>query len=450
MTLRAARQRAAQTLRNRHVLSLGGRGVAAASGLLTFMVLARLLGPDGLGTWILYLATASFLHMCRHGLVKQALIRAVARCTATEPRRTVVGAGWVLALLVTAVASAGVAAVGAVVPLPDGFGLFVRWYPLLAWATLPLHVATWLAEADDRFDRPLWLNTLRGGSLLLGLGVLLLLPAVPVTPDTVAGVHLSMTASTSLLALGRGWTAVTALPPATRSAVRRLADFGRYSVGTLIGTHLLTSSDTYLLGLLVGPAAVGIYGVAQKAVRLILIPLRAFSATAYPTLSRLSAQSRTALSRYAHRWVLLMTGVLLPVLVALAVEAERWVRWLGGPSYDAAAPVLQWFALYLALAPLDRMIGMLFDSIRRPQYNLVKVGLMLGVNVAGDVLVLYALDSVAAVAAVTTLTLATGVAAGQALLPPPLRLRLHRFHRAAHRLWARLRRAKARALADPS
>jgi O-antigen/teichoic acid export membrane protein len=430
-------------LSNRHVLSLAGRGTTAAFRVAAFVLLARLLGAEGLGAWILYLTTASFLHMCRRGLVKTGLVRYVAGRTDAE-RRSIVGAGWVLAAALTALAGGAVALWGAVLPVPDGFGLFVRWYPWLAWAGLPVHMSTWLAEADDRFDRVLWMDLMQGAGLplvlagLLGAPFVFALPTVPVTPSLAAGLHVGLTGIASIAALGTGWGHLAALPRATVGALRRLFAFGRYSVGTLIGTHLLTSSDTYLLGVLAGPAAVGLYGVAQKAVRLVQVPLRALSATAYPALAQRSrGDGTTALSRYAHRWVLLVTAGLLPVLAVLAVWAPTWVGLLGGKGYAGAVPVLQWFVLYLALAPLDRMVGLLFDSIEKPHLNLAKVGVMLAVNVTGDVLAYRLTGSVAAVAAVTTITLAAGVAAGRLLLPSGAALTAGGLYRAALRLGVR-------------
>jgi O-antigen/teichoic acid export membrane protein len=134
-----------------------------------------------------------------------------------------------------------------------------------------------------------------------------------------------------------------------------------------------------------------------------------------------------------------VTAALLPVLVVLAVWAPTWVGLLGGDGYAGAVPVLQWFVLYLALAPLDRMVGLLFDSIEKPHLNLVKVGVMLAVNVAGDVLVYRLTGSVAAVAAVTTLTLTAGVVVGLAMLPAEATLRFQGVRRAAMRLGVRLR-----------
>jgi hypothetical protein len=89
------------------------------------------------------------------------------------------------------------------------------------------------------------------------------------------------------------------------------------------------------------------------------------------------------------------------------------------------------------------MIGMLFDSIGTPQRNLMKVGVMIAVNVAGDAAVLLAGGSVAGVAAVTTLTMTAGLVAGDRLLPPSLRFRIRRFRAAAGRLRTRVHRAAA-------
>jgi O-antigen/teichoic acid export membrane protein len=81
-------------------------------------------------------------------------------------------------------------------------------------------------------------------------------------------------------------------------------------------------------------------------------------------------------------------------------------------------PILRWFTLYLLFSPLSRALGMLLDSVNRPQYNLYKVGVMVAVNVAGDVAVLLLWESIPAVAAVTTLTLLSGVGMGLYFVRP--------------------------------
>lgn len=425
---------------NRHLLSLAGRGATAVLRLVSFALLARLLGPAGLGGWILYRATASFLHMCRNGLTKTPLVREIA-AAAEAKHPEIIGSGWGLSVLLTAFFSLAVALLGL---LPYTFGAlqpFVVWYPLLAWTSLPLHIGVWLGEATDRFDRVLGLNLLRGAVLPM---VVVLLADGVVDPSgaalsvtnveaglraldrtqgvTVADVcmwHALLMGGASAFTVVLRWSSVRALPRMRWDGIVRLYRFGRYSAGTLIGTHLLTSSDTYILTAIAGPAAVGVYGVAQKAIRVIMIPVRALSATAYPVLASMTSDDPAAVPRYVHRWTLALTIAIAPVLAALGVFASNVVAVLGGPSFvnTPAAAVLLWFIPYLLLVPVDRMMGMLFDSLQRPELNLKKVTAMLGVNIVGDALALLVFGTVEAVAAVTTLTMIAGVVAGQKMLP---------------------------------
>ena len=415
--------RLASLLRNRHTLALVGRGAQAAFGMVAFVLLARLLSSDGLGAWVLYLAAVSFANVCREGVVKTALVRYAAGRSGDE-RAVFVGAGWILAIVVTALES-GAVALWAVSPfVPDGFDLFVSWYPLLAWCSLPFQFGTWIAEANDRFERMALGNVVNSGGFTLAVGGAFGM-AAGWAPPTVAAVHVAFAAATSLLFVLLRWTWITTAARFTVDALAQLFAFGKYSVGTLIGSHLLSSSDVYILGFLLGPSAVALYSVGQKAVRLVEVPLQAFSSTAFPTLSDLHQNDDiVALQQYTHRWTAAMTALFIPVLVVLFVWAEPVVVLLGGADYAGAAPILRWFTLYLLFSPLSRALGMLLDSINRPQFNLYKVGVMVTVNVAGDVAVLLLWASIPAVAAVTTLTLLSGVVMGLYFVRPfaPIRV----------------------------
>lgn len=409
--------RIAALLRNRHALALVGRGAQAGFGMVAFVLLARLLSADGLGAWVLYLAAVSFADVCREGVVKTALVRYAAGRSGDE-QAVFVGAGWILAVVVTIVESGAVALWAASGFVPDGFGLFVHWYPLLAWCALPFQFGTWIAEANDRFERVALGNVVNSGGFTMAVGGAFV-AASGWIPSTVAGVHVAFAALTSVLFVVLQWTWITMIARFTIEALTQLFAFGKYSVGTLIGSHLLSSSDVYILGFLLGPSAVALYSVGQKAVRLVEVPLQAFSSTAFPTLSDLHQNNDVeALRQYTHRWTAAMTGLFIPVLVALFVWAEPVVVLLGGADYAGAVPILRWFTLYLLFSPLSRALGMLLDSVNRPQYNLYKVGVMVAVNVAGDVAVLLLWESIPAVAAVTTLTLLSGVGMGLYFVRP--------------------------------
>lgn len=385
--------------------------------MVAFVLLARLLSSDGLGAWVLYLAAVSFADVCREGIVKTALVRYAAGLSGPK-KQAFVGSGWILGLAVTALESVAVFLWGRFLPVPEGFGLFVQWYPLLAWISLMYQFGIWIAEANNRFDRVALGSIVNSGGFAAFVAVAFFVPS-GWTPTIVAGVHVAFAAATSLLFLGLQWTHVSTVVHASGSALSQLFAFGKFSMGTLIGSHLLNSSDVYILGFILGPSAVAVYSVGQKAVRLVQVPLQAFSSTAFPTLSDLSQnEDPDSLSAYTHRWTAVMTAGFIPVLVGLFVWAEPVVVLLGGETYTGAVPILRWFTLYLLFSPLSRALGMLLDSINRPQFNLYKVLVMVAVNVVGDILVLHLWASIPAVAAVTTLTLLSGVGMGLYFVRP--------------------------------
>ena len=57
-------------------------------------------------------------------------------------------------------------------------------------------------------------------------------------------------------------------------------------MGTLLGSNLLRSSDTFLLMFFLGPDPVGLYNVPERLLGLLDIPIRSLVSTAYPKLVR--------------------------------------------------------------------------------------------------------------------------------------------------------------------
>ena len=105
--------------------------------------------------------------------------------------------------------------------------------------------------------------------------------------------------------------------------MRTLYRFGRYSVGTALGSNLLRSADQFILGLWLGPAAVAFYGVPQKLIEIVEIPLRGLAQTAMPSLSRKARRGDTeTFARYLHAWVGGLSLALVPLLVVVFVWAE--------------------------------------------------------------------------------------------------------------------------------
>ncbi|MEM8599477.1 MAG: lipopolysaccharide biosynthesis protein, partial [Bacteroidota bacterium] len=200
---------------------------------------------------------------------------------------------------------------------------------------------------------------------------------------------------------------------ATWRAVRSLYRFGRYSVGTALGSNLLRSADQFILGIWLGPAAVAFYGVPQKLIEVVEIPLRGLAQTALPPLARLARRNNTeAFARYLHAWIGGLSLAFVPLLVIVFVWAEACCVALAGEAYRDAAPLLRLFVVYMAMLPLDRYLGLALDALGRPALNMIKVAVMVVVNIVGDVVVLSTLGSVEGVAGVTIVMTLVGTTLG--------------------------------------
>jgi len=118
----------------------------------------------------------------------------------------------------------------------------------------------------------------------------------------------------------------------------------------------------------------------------------------------------------------LLTVLLLPIIAGCFVFADKLVLLVGGENYRNSAILLQIFCVYSIFLPLDRYLGMALDSINKPQYNFLKMIIMVVVNVVGNFLAIRLWCELWAVAMVTISTFIIGVLAGLILLKKNLHI----------------------------
>ena len=392
--------------RGPRALSLATQATSALLGFAGFALVARALRPVDFGTWVLYLTVATFFDMLRSGLAQSALVQQASGRSRAEADR-VVGAAWIVAGAVTA----GIAGLGGIAGGVAG-GVWGA-LPALLVAGLPHTVAAWEAQAEERFGRVLMLR-LALSALFVGAVVAL---RDGLTLGALAWAHAGAHGAVSLGALALGWARPVTFRASSRADVVRLLRFGRFSAATTVGAHLLRSADALVLGAVLGPAAVALYGVPQKLVEAAEVPIRGLAGAAFPALTRAaSAGDGAALAARLRRDVATLTALLLPAVVAGWVFAPQATALLGGDAYAEAAAPFRWFLAYALLLPLDRFLGLALDALDRPQLNSLKVGAMLAANLAGDGLALALGFGVTGVAAVTVGMTAVGVAVGLVLV----------------------------------
>lgn len=325
--------------------------VGAAAGFGFNVLLARSLGPRGVGLYYLALTVVGIGTVLGRLGLDNAMLRYVAAGAAKGDWSQVAGVHrkgiYLAALSLTA------CVIGLLIAAPwIAVGLFKE--PLLteplrimALATLPLGLSNLYGESL-RGVRRIALATLvqRAGKPLVGAVLLCGLWWVGVTLTRVALLYVLATAIVFALAVA-GW----------RNSAGPARDLpGEFPTRLLLHTALpllwvasmnlvMMWTDTVVLGMFCPSAEVGLYGVAARAATLTSFALIAINAIAAPKYAVLHARGEMApLAHLARRTTVLMIVVTAPLLL-LYLAWPGGVLDLFGPEFRQAGEVLMILAL---------------------------------------------------------------------------------------------------------
>jgi len=382
----------AKIIKEKNFLSLAANLSVAVFGFLSFVLLTRTLAKDPFGEWVLFITAANFLEMLRFGITRTAIIRFLSGAEGKE-KYQLIGSNWFIGLIVSA--SIAILIFGIRVSFPQtimnsGYRLFFLWYPLLAFLNLPFNNAISVLQAKQEFFKIFVVRVIQTGTFVIFLFFNLFFLNYGL--ETIVVVYLAMQLLTSIVTMIKGWDGVKYIFHANRTTNKTILNFGKYTTGTLIGSNLLKSSDTFILGLssFMGTTGVALYSVPLKLTEVIEIPLRSFMATAYPTFSKASIEGNIEkFKKYYYTYAGAVTFLLVPILIIAFIFAREFVIILGGMKYENTADIFRIFAIYGLLLPIDRFTGVALDSLNRPRKNFFKVVFMTVANILGDVFVIF-------------------------------------------------------------
>ena len=183
---------------------------------------------------MLFISLATFVDLLRFGLTRTASVRHLSGADALEKQRIMASAfriNLVLLLLLTSfcwglwlmITLSGQT-------INNGYFLFLTYYPWLAVANIGWNNAMSLFQAEQNFSR-IW-------------------------------------------CLLKVWDGLYHFKIAQRKIEKELLNFGKYSMGTLISSSLLKSSDTFIIGMspILGSVGIAMYAIPLKLTDLLGIP----------------------------------------------------------------------------------------------------------------------------------------------------------------------------------
>lgn len=165
--------------------------------------------------------------------------------------------------------------------------------------------------------------------------------------------------------------------------IRRLARASLPLVGATVFGLLFHRVDILMLGKLVDPGQVGLYGAAVRIIDVVVLAPRILGSAVYPTLRRTRSQegdpaAMTLVAESTRLSLVLCSAIALGVW-ALAPFALRWIP---GPQFVPATGALRLLAWGVVLQAGVHMMARVFFAIDREKDFLPVLGISLVCNVA--------------------------------------------------------------------
>jgi O-antigen/teichoic acid export membrane protein len=323
------------------LIYLGGRGT---SGIINFAAIAlytRLLDPASYGRYAMVIAGVGFCQAALFGWLSKGLLRFLpGHADREHVFLSTVATAFLATVALTALGLMGVLWFWAD---PTARGL-VALGVLLLWAEAWFSLNLELARTRLLPLRHSVLSAIRA-TLALGIGSLLVLRGFGAY-----GPILGLAVAALVAAFGLMWREWRDVRPgrSDRRLRRDLSAYGLPLAAMFALEFVVSGSDRFMLGWLLGSAAVGIYAAGYDlAIMSLTLLMMVVNLASYPLVIRaLETEGQEAARNRLREGGLLLLAIAVPAATGLVICAPNIAQVLLGPDFrEAGAAVLPWIAL---------------------------------------------------------------------------------------------------------
>ncbi len=343
-----------------------------AFGLLIFTLLVRQTSKEAFGTWALFVLLTGFIEQLRYGFICNGLIRYLNHTDNREDYIRVETGAISLNLVVTLVISIVLWTcsewMGAMMNAPM-IAPMLEVYAYLNFLMIPVFHLEMMQRANMDFK-----GSSLGQFVYRGLFAFLVLAYV-LYYDVIVLEELVMLQGVGVIAgtfvtyyfgnkyLSFKWHF-------SFSTLKEQFNYGKYTFGTFISAYLMRNIDSWMLAVLINPAAVAVYNLAMKISNIFEVPANTVATVIFPKMVRaIKDEGITAARPYYEKSIAILFSVMLPIVLLTLFFAEDIVLLIGEARYTDSIPVLQITVLYGLLLPLDKQVGVMLDATGKQKMN---------------------------------------------------------------------------------
>lgn len=341
-------------------------------GFLAYYLLIRHTTKEELGTWAMFILMTSFIEQLRYGFISNGLIRYLNNTDSRDDYIKVETGAFslniVITLLISIVLWFGGDLIGKSMNMPL-MGPMLHIYAFLNFLMVPVFHLEMMQRANMDFK-----GSSLGQFINKGLYSLLLIAYIFFADDVVL-TEVVLLQGVGILAgtfvtyyFGKKYMSFTWR--FSFSTLKEQLNYGKYTFGTFISAYLMRNIDSFMLGKLLGPAAVAAYAVSLKITNIFEVPANTVSTVIFPKMVRaIKEEGLQAARPYYEKSVSLLLIIMAPFVVFTLFFAEEMVLLIAEERYAESIPILQITVLYGLLLPLDKQVGVMLDATGKQKMN---------------------------------------------------------------------------------
>lgn len=375
--------------------------------IVSFMILARMLGPEGFGVWGLFLMIAGIAETARTALIKNGFIRFMHQ---TDERHhgglqraayiINISISCFLALLFLVMSSFIAKWLNA-----PSLSLILKWYSLtIILSSIFLH-AEMLLNAKMDFRGICWIYSVRQGSLLLMI-VIFFLGHLQLNMLLLSLFYLGSILISTVVAI------YICYPYLRKDLSKDISEkenwvsqlwyFGKYVFGNNISSLFFRSTDTFMTSIYFGPAVSAYYNACVRISNLVDMPSQVLGDVLFPRAAKFNSEDRNAVKNMYEKTVSASLIFSVPALCVILLLPETILYILAGEQFIIAVNVLRIMVFFGFLLPFLKQFGTIMDATGRPDINFRVMFLAFCINVGTNLAGIYFFGTIGAVIGTAT------------------------------------------------
>jgi lipopolysaccharide exporter len=354
-------------------------------GIVSFMLLTRVLGPDGFGVWGLFMVISSLTETARTALIKNAFIRFMHQTKEEEHGRLQVAALVISSCISATIAILFVAMSRLIAgwlsaPLLAGM---LQWYAVSLMISVLFAHCEMLLNARMDFKGVCWMYCVRQGFLLAGIAFCVL-SGSPITPWMLSIFYL-------LSVMAGVITGLFFSRPYLKWDIRgygtwasQIWKFGRYVFGNNVCTLLFRGTDNFITSSVFGPGVSAYYNACLRIGNLVDMPSQVLGDVLFPKAAKYNGVDRHAIKGMYEKTVGAILIFSIPALLVLILFPSMILHFLAGGKFMMAASVLRITAFFGFTLPFLKQFGTIMDATGDPITNFKVMFVAMCINVVAN------------------------------------------------------------------